>query len=621
MNDVLIESLSAVKAARAAGVGEPIRWHSSSPGVIEALRARGESADWIEDCVDRDLCERVGHVTGRAVEMMAQEFSGAAADLDIPCMATNAARQIYVAVGTLLYKQSLLSAWKRKYPAGIVVGEPRLTAGENGNIGCHRFDTIFAYLAAHPANGLRVIEHRAARPDLSEFKDVPSVLTRLLSWADLSFDQLLWRGLRYVARGRRLGFGASGVRIIVMRDNEIIREILPHAMLQGASIEILPAPPPGSPGEPHPLVPSQERIERCLAAVDELEIVREPVAAALHQLIFEASRWWKPVAAQSAASVEKLNVDRRPAVLVSNAVPGFAAVALLRAFRKRGGRILVAEHGVSAGLTAFHLAFRRWNEAQLSDAYLVCSDNTQKFIHSEPKLQKVDVRNVGLADSIRTVRLRSIQRRLSRWKEGIGRDRVVLYLARPELNNFRWLPYSSHDRDLYEIQKSVVYSVLPRVNGRGVFKTYPTQRFLDPMPIGAGSSLPDNVEIIDRGDFRFVRAIADVIIVESLMSTIGLAFGAGVPIVFLRQHGVDPLPAVESHLQGAIFFVDAREGGWEDRLVAFLNQPAEALQQAWRAKAPAREAFVRQYINGPEHPGRNGARAVIETARMAVAVG
>jgi len=620
MNHILIESLSAAAAARAAGFQGPIHWHTSSPGVIEALRASGESADWIEDCVERDLCEKVARVTGQAVEMLAQEFSPAAIDLDIPCMMANAARQIYLLAGTLLYKQALLSPWMKKYPTGVVVGDPHLTANENGNIGCHRFDTLFACLAAHPANGLRVIVHRAARPKLSEFKDVPSALTRLLSWADLSFDQLLWRGLRYIARGRRLGL-RTDVRVIVMRDNEIIREILPHVMFKGASIEILPPPAQVSPGDPHPLVPSKVRLDRRLAAASELGIASEPVSAALHQLITEASRWWKPVAAQAAAWADKLNIDRRPTVLISNAVPGFAAAALLSALRTRGGRIVVAEHGVSAGLTAFHLAFRRWNEAQFSDAYLVCSENTRNFVHAESKLQTVDVRSVGLADSVRAVRLRSVQRWLSRWKQGIGRDRVVLYLARPEQNNFRWLPYSSHDRDLYELQKSVVYSVLPRVRGRGVFKTYPTQRFLDPMPIGVQSPLPNDVELIDRGDFRFVRAIADVIIVESLMSTIGLAFGAGVPIVFLRQRGIDPLPAVESHLMDAAFFVDTRERGWEDRLVEFLNQPDETLWRAWRAKAPTREAFVGQYINGPEHPGRNGARAVIETARLAAAGG
>src|SRR3989304_10385235 len=189
MNHILIESLSAAAAARAAGFQSPIHWHTSSPGVIEALRASGESADWIEDCVERDLCEKVARVTGQAVEMLAQEFSPAAIDLDIPCMMANAARQIYLLAGTLLYKQALLSPWMKKYPTGVVVGDPHLTANENGNIGCHPFDTLFACLAAHPANGLRVIVHRAARPKLSEFKDVPSALTRLLSWADLSFDQ------------------------------------------------------------------------------------------------------------------------------------------------------------------------------------------------------------------------------------------------------------------------------------------------------------------------------------------------------------------------------------------------------------------------------------------------
>src|SRR3989304_8790209 len=120
MNHILIESLSAAAAARAAGFQGPIHWHTSSPGVIEALRASGESADWIEDCVERDLCEKVARVTGPAGERLAREFSPAGIDPGIPCMMANAARQIYLLAGTLLDKQTLLRPLMEEYTTGVV---------------------------------------------------------------------------------------------------------------------------------------------------------------------------------------------------------------------------------------------------------------------------------------------------------------------------------------------------------------------------------------------------------------------------------------------------------------------------------------------------------------------
>lgn len=613
---VLIESLSAAAAARER-IGGPIHWHTSSPAVIEKLRAGGERVDWIEDCVDSELCERIGALMGPIVEALAGGFAPVAAALDIPEMPANAGRQIYVLVGTLLYKQALLSAWRVKYPDCTVVGDVTLTPNTNGNIGCHRFDTLFANLAAHPDNALPIIAHKAPRRALSEFKDVPSVLTRLLSWSDLSFDQVFWRALRYLARGRRLALPNTRARVIVMRDNEIIREILPKALFSGASIELLPSAATANRGEPHADVPLCDDIMRGLAPAAALNIPLGATADILHELFTQASRWWRAVTHEAEHLVARLQIDSRPTVLVSNAVPGFAAIALLRALRRRGGRVVLAEHGVSAGLTEFHSAYRRWNEAQFSDSYLVCCDNTRDFIRDEPTHRKVHVTSVGLADSIRSVRLRGLQRWLSRMRTGVGRNRVVLYLARPELNNLRWLPYSSHDRDLHELQKKLAFSVLPRVEGRGVFKTYPTQRFLDPMPLGSQLALSSRVKLIDRGDFRYIRALADVIVVESLMSTIGLAFGAKIPIVFLRQQGVDPLLRVEELLEQAIFVIDTRKQGWEDRLVEFLNQPQADICAQWNAKAAARQAFLKQYVNGPEHSGRLGAQAILDTAGAA----
>lgn len=610
---ILIESLCAVDAAHVAGVGADVTWHASSPGIVETLRLRGERVFWIEDCLDRDPSDGIGHVTFEAVEALSRELLPIASELEIPCMITNAARQLHMLIGTLLYKQILLSEWSRKYHGGIVIGGPRLTTSGAGNIGYHRFDTLFSILAAHPVNGLKVIEHYARRPEETEFKDVPSVLTRFLSWADFSLDQLLWRWLRYGARGRQIQLGATDARVIIMRENEVIREILPHLMFRGVSLELLPPIEATGPQDPYPALPTAYRVEQCLTAVDDLGVPKAPIAAAIHELLIAASRFWRPLAALTKTHVDALAIDNRPTVLMSSAVPGFAGVALLAAVRKHGGRVILVEHGVSAGLSAFHLAFRRRNEAQFGEVYLVCSENTQKFLEAEPKFRHVSVCSIGLADSVRNVRLRPVQRWLARRKAHVSRERVVLYLARPEQNNFRWLP--SHDRDLHDLQKRIAFSVLPRVRGRGIFKTYPSQRFLDPMPIGQVMALPESVGLIDRGDFRFIRAVADVILVESLMSTIGFAFGAGVPIVFLRQKGVDPLPKVEEALKRSIFFADTRRAGWEDALVEFLNRPEAILRAEWDAKAPAREAFVRQCISGPDHAGRNGAALVLESMR------
>lgn len=612
----LIESLSALEAVSAGGHGGDVMFHSSSPGVVETLRAQHKPVAWIEDCAPDRLAECIGKVTARAVEALQKELAAAASEFAIPCFEIIIARQLYMSIGTLLYKQALLSAWRNKYPDGIVVGDLDISFRQNGDIQYGQFDTMFAALAIHPDNDIAVIEHRVRQPKLADVLDTPSLLSRFVSWSDISVNHLFWRIWRYGLRGRRIRVRPADIRVLMTGENEAIREILPYLLFQRASIEFLALPQAAvEPVKPLESVPTAQRIEQLLDPLGILETPVGPVAAILHRMISSASRWWRPYCRRAAEWADTLSLDKTPTVLLSNTVAGFAGGAMSAELQRRGVRVILVEHGVSAGLSDFHLAFRRWNEAQLSDVYLVCSDNTRNFVEQEQAFSHICVRSIGLADIVRRVRFRTAYRALARKILGIGGRRAVLYLARPEQNNMRWFPYASHDRDLYALQKTIAFSILPRVRGLGIYKTYLTQRFLDPMPIG-GAVTPLNpaVRLIDRGDFRFVRSAVDVIILESLMSTLGFAFGTGVPLVFLRQAEVDPLPDVEQALKQAVFVVDTRDDGWDERLVALLNQPDKDFKKAWEKMAPAREAFLQEYVFGPDAAGRNGAAEVLAAA-------
>ena len=72
-------------------------------------------------------------------------------------------------------------------------------------------------------------------------------------------------------------------------------------------------------------------------------------------------------------------------------------------------------------------------------------------------------------------------------------------------------------------------------------------------------------------------------------------------------------------MEKAFFFFDLSDDRWKEKLVETLNLPDADIAQRWNAMKSARQAFLADYVFGPENPGRNGAQAVIDIANKAAA--
>lgn len=609
---VLIESVSAISAVRSHVGSESIVWHSSSPMVVEELRRAGETVCWIEDSVSPDLLDQVGAAAMGALERLEPYLDAAERTTGISGLAAMLGVQLHQVLSALLYKQATLTQWASRHKDSIVVGYDQLRLA-GANLSLDSFDTLYAILAREPENGQRVLLHQAAVPNLAGIKDRPSVIGRLLSLSDFSSDLILWRLLRFVLRGR-LRLPGSGPLVLVTRDNETIRAALPYMLGRVSEIRLIPSQPAKvQPGSPLVGLPGAETIEAMLVECCPIAMPLAPISRLIATRIQQASCSWHSLMSASREVVAALlRSEHRPVVVLSNAPPGVGGAAMLAALREHPSKIVIAEHGVSAGLSGVHIAMRPWSEARLADRYLVACDNTFDFFAAESRIGADRLRVVGLPRIVRSVPLRAIQRILGRIMLGSVGKKLVLYLARPEQNNQRRLPQSPFDRDVYGLQRAIVTDIFPKIQGRPVFKSYPSQRYLDANPIGHSTvPLSENTAFVSHGDFRYIRAAADIIIVESLMSTIGFVFGSRVPIVFLHQPGIEPLPEILAGLQRSVFVFDVRQDDWRIRLTEFLNQPSSRILELWERMSPERENFIRRYIAGPDENGRYAADAAL----------
>lgn len=612
---VLVESLAHAEQARRSIKG-PIHWHSSSPVLIERLSNAGEPVDWVDETVSLEVSTEIGLACRAAVLALEPSLLKIADRFTSRRLVPLLGPVLAFFLALLCSKRAMVEAFAKSGGDRVVIGTPGLSGGATGRIGVGSFDTLFRNLS----DGLDVQLMDGEPFDQSVLEkdfDRGTVGDRILSLMDISRAQLVSRRLRFL-KASRIGPKSANGTVFVGRDNDTIREMLPPLLDKGYALARLPRPGNVEPGEPEPGIPSVAMIAAALKdAFAKVDISLDPAIPAhiVAERLSDASRYWRGMKKAADESVRAmLDGDAKggPAAIMSNTIGDVSGAFQADAAEKAGVPTIIVEHGVSAGLSQYHAPIRIWSEPIHGAAYLVCAENASRFFLQERRLAGVRFHTIGLSDQTRRVPLAWIQRLVTRWRFSPKRgERVIMYLARASQNNFRKLSHAPRDRDLYELQRTMCRSVMGRLRGRAVVKLYSTRRYID------GDAFWDNarpdapVTTMKTGDFRYLRAGVDIIILESPLSTIGWAFGAGKPIVFLADPATPLLPDVRREMEHAIFVIDLARSNWGDELVALINQPDAEFLKAWDEKEPARQAFLQRCVLGPDDPGRRGAEAVV----------
>jgi hypothetical protein len=618
--DILVESIAGFERACQEGYDRSARWHSSAPMVIEHLKDQGYAVTWLDDQLQSGVPDRIGYAALAVVGKLTPFFEemGRRNDIDEPLHFVAMPLQRFLCA--VMYKQAVFHAWRTKQEGPhLVVGDPNISPPSRGHIGVDAFDTLFAVLARHPGNpSTRVLDMDLGdRSGLYNLIDKVTFWDRALSLADVSASQVLSRIMRFLFRRRSLGFGRWPL-VHILRENELIREALLSLMVSRVAVAFEnPLETILQEGPPLEGLPGEQDIQNALkgaAGANGVPGDFTPVGAIAFERLQRASFWWKSYSVAARERVAGWVSDPMPHLLVSNTISGPAETALAVTCRKAGVPVVVAEHGVSAGLSVFHKPLRPFTEAALCDVYLACSQNAVQFYDEEVTLRGRSVA-VGIARQVRRVPLRWVQRAVTRRRLRAGKgNRVVIYVTTVCQNNRRFLPHSPEDRDVHAVERIMVEQVMPYVRGVPVVKFYNTRRHWDPHPF-AGPFRPKHpVRVLQAGDFRFLRAGSDIIILQIPLSTLGWAFGTGKPIFYLEQPGMDLLPQVKSALQQSVFLFSTLEPRWWESLLEMLNRTDEEIESGWRAKRKAREEFLRDCVNGPERAGHRSAHVLKDTA-------
>ena len=615
--NILVESVAGILAAQKLRGDDKGLWHTSSPLAFEHLAHRGESVRWLDELIPTGTADAIGYAAFEVVRQLGSDLERAALCAGIQGVKHFIAMPLQRLVAVLAYKEMVLESWLRLTPGPhVVVGDPLLTPVKRSDISVDRFDTLFAVLAE--TRGLEIIFAPVdGRDELRREIDKVTLHDRVLSLLDLSSSQAVFRILKYVLDSGRVVGRRSGPLVRILSDNELIREILPSILVRGCAVRLEP---PLAIEEATPAnvvfgLPDEHAIAHAWQRASAMHGIKggsDDVHRIVAQRLAESSRHW--LSAQMAAKrrVKDWLRERRPQVLLSNTVSGVATVSLVLEASRVNIPLVVAEHGVSAGLSRYHEPVRPYSEVALAHRYLTTNPNSTNFFDEDRTLNGKSV-TVGMPNQVRSIPLRPLQGSMTRRKLGARKeDRVVIYLASAIQNNLRFLPFSPSDRDVYLLEKAMAVRLLPKVRGIPVIKLYNTRREVDADPLTSEQFRPPTrVRVLQAGDFRYLRAGADIIILQSPMSTLGWAFGSGKPIFFLEVAGRPLRADVRDALRDSVFWHDTTATGWEENFLDQINRPDREILAAWEGKRLARESFLIQYIFGPEDASRRCAEAIL----------
>jgi hypothetical protein len=624
----LVESNAAAEAARAR-YGASCAWLTTSPAVYERMLAANDDVRFLDGDVAQSAADAIGYLACDLTLWLSEHI-----DRSIAASGATTLRPGRAMCGALqrtlvrfLYKGYLLDHALAKGASRenlLVVGDPVLEPMTSFALRSHRFETLFTPIAGRI--GIPVLAFKTPLPNLPATGDVhvPTSADRFLTVMNAELSALAFKMWSTILRRRPLRFGKGGNRPLILIDgaNELIEEIFATLLWRGYDIARLPA--VDAPVTPTPWtdVVAQPEVDRVLAkaaGANNLlagEATRAALGLALER-IYDSLAWAPAAAAKAEAVAAKVARDAagQPVAVLSATMHTGYPLLLMQALNAAHIRTFKAEHGSAPGQSPLQTASARVASAeQFMDTLYYTGAQLHEAKHLFGEATPCTV--VGAPRCVKKPRFYGLQRAFMRRRLGI-RGRHLVWCTGLYPNNEQFLPHYWIDGPYHLARKSTIEDALGGLPDRVTIKLHPAARYVDGDPLFGGMKLPGNCVTIPDQDFRYLRATADVVIVDGPGSVLSWAMGLRVPIIFIEFGMYCLNEAAEAAFRSGMLYVDARKDGWQRELRGLLQLPHSALVARYAALEAARPQLLEEYVFGPE--GSSARRSVDYIAQRLVA--
>jgi hypothetical protein len=619
---ILLESSKDLKVAESLfGKDQIASCAVTSPFLIETLKG-GYDTIRLEKAIPVDKQLNIVETATRCADNLASRVDALCATESNGLSLGSALRiQFQSLLNLLIYKAELLRCWREDLPGSIelhVAGDQRLTPVNSFSIGQGRFDAIFSALAGSSslANKFKVFATVPQTQEPVENRNEYPRLERLLGACNRSLNS--WRFSWWLRREQRRFNNCLALpepaEIAVFKRCELLEEAVCELIKAGKG------PVDYWPYQGMLFEPAKGSIPEYYVPDGVLNSIDQPI----NDFFKGEKRYLKAIRSLFDARLRKalaygiiLSRDipdrltqispKPPKVFISNSLVRPAEQLLSEHLNRVGTEIISFEHGVTAGIEAGAEYMHARGALTSKHETVICFNEPAKRCYESNGVAKKGIVS-GAPEAVKDIRLKFLQRMLCRHALGFkSSDRAILYLPLATRNNLLFASRCENDLQYYNFNKTLIDDVFAKVSDPVLMKLYPSDQYSDADPFAKHVVRPDNVRTLKYFDFSRLRALPDLIILNSCQSTMGYVLSTDKPTVLVEMP-ISPFhPEIADLLNESLFTISAIEDGWINRLISLLTLPQENINEMWRGKQEAR-GRLKEVIFGPK--GNSGLKAV-----------
>jgi len=286
-------------------------------------------------------------------------------------------------------------------------------------------------------------------------------------------------------------------------------------------------------------------------------------------------------------------------IIIVSAPNGTNAKYFHNIAKKYNKLIINFEHGLTTGISMRNKYYMNFSEATNCD-YMFVSNELAKKDYESHIIKKIGkIYDIGIPLQCQTIPYKFIQRFINRSHFNIkSNETCICHVSTLLLNgSIRYGPHTAIDHQVVNFNKSIINDVYNKLKEKKViFKDYPSKRFIYQPPLKERLR-SNNIIFEENGDWRYIRAAADIIVTMSPTSTLTWCIGANVPIVWLSMPWAKLRYAwLTNKFKQSFFFFDVSDENWKLDLYNFLKLPKCEIYKLWDVKKKQRNAFIEEYL-------------------------
>lgn len=390
----------------------------------------------------------------------------------------------------------------------------------------------------------------------------------------------------------------SKKNILILNENELLKETVCHLMLRGFSAKIIK-----KPVGKRNTISSKEKnsIKKIIGSLLKKRILSiakpqalNPILKIFYKEIFKEIEDYKSTVNYWSSLIDKYKKRNSKLLFLTNYPKGGGIYSLAKVCDRKKVSFFSFQHGLSREILAAHDNYQVNFENNVTKQLFAFNKTSERISIKNPfNTGKHNVKSVGLPKDFF----------LTRKIKTAFKPRPILFVSTAlYAGYFQDRTFPQTDIEIAKREKKILEDVLNRVPHPVDYKPYPAIRYADPDPVLKIIPKLQNIHITGaHTDLRYLLHKYRIIITSRATSTISWCMMSEKPMVFVETgDGYALRKSVKEGFKKSLFYFEEKKRDFHKDILQFLSQPIEKIEKRWKEKESARIDLINNFFSTPQ---------------------